>query len=262
MPSYQTLWIQQLDSITTVTLNRPQIHNAFNEAMIAELTEVFQAFSFDPQTRIVILTGAGESFCAGADLNWMKRMVDYSHEENLEDSQKLHRMLHAVYCCSKPVIAKINGSAIGGGTGLVAAADLAIAEEKAQFCFSEVRLGLIPAVISPFVLRKIGESNAREYFLTAQRFGATEAQRMGLIRESCKKEELEQKIEEKIKLLKSAGPEALAETKRLIDQVAGQPIEQASFLTTLKIAERRVSPEGQEGIQAFLERRKPRWSEN
>ena len=166
MSSYQTLFIQQTDSVTQVTLNRPEIHNAFNEMMIAELTQVFRALSVDPQTRIIILTGSGESFCAGADLNWMQRMVNYSQKENLEDSEKLHLMLYAVYSCSKPVIAKVNGSAIGGGTGLIAAVDFAIADEKAQFCFSEVRLGLIPAVISPFVLRKIGESNAREYFLT------------------------------------------------------------------------------------------------
>lgn len=258
--SYQTVLIQQKNQITTVTLNRPELHNAFNEVMIQELTKVFSTLSKDKETRVIILTGNGESFCAGADLNWMKKMANFTKKENLEDSKRLHQMLETIYRCSKPVIAKVNGSAIGGGVGLVAAADIALADENAKFGLSEVRLGLIPAVISPFVIKKIGEANAREYFLTGERFSANQAERMNLVQGIGTKEAIEKKIEEKIKHLLSAGPEAISECKLLIEKVANQPIEKVSSFTSRKIAERRVSKEGQEGIQAFFEKRKPRWT--
>lgn len=259
MINFKTLLIQQNNGISSVTLNRPELHNAFNEVMIQELTKAFSFLSKDKATRIVILTGNGESFCAGADLNWMKKMASYTKKENLEDSKRLHKMLETIYRCKKPVIARVNGSAIGGGVGLVAAADIAIACEHAKFGLSEVRLGLIPAVISPFVIRKIGEANAREYFLTAERFDAMKARQMNLVQEVCTKEEIERKLEEKNKHLLSAGPEALAESKELIERVSNQPIEKISSYTSRKIAERRASKEGQEGIKAFLEKRKPVW---
>ncbi len=257
--NFQTLLINQKNNLATVTLNRPELHNAFNEIMIQELTKAFSTLSKDKNTRVIILTGNGESFCAGADLNWMKKMASFTKKENLEDSKRLHKMLETIYRCSKPVIAKVNGSAIGGGVGLVAAADIALAYNTAKFGLSEVRLGLIPAVISPFVIKKIGEANAREYFLTAERFDALKARQMNLVNEVGSPEEIEKKLEEKIKFLLSAGPEALAESKILIEKVSGQPIEKVSAFTSRKIAERRASKEGREGVQAFLEKRNPQW---
>ncbi len=259
MTDFKTLVLDQKNNIVTVTLNRPELHNAFNEVMIQELTKAFTLLSKDKNIRIIILTGNGESFCAGADLNWMKKMSSFTKKENLEDSKRLHKMLETIYRCAKPVIAKVNGSAIGGGVGLVAAADIALAYNSAKFGLSEVRLGLIPAVISPFVMKKMGEANAREYFLTAERFDAVKARQMNLVNEVGSPEEIEKKLEEKIKFLLSAGPEALAESKLLIEKVSGQPIEKISTFTSRKIAERRASKEGREGIQAFLEKRKPTW---
>jgi methylglutaconyl-CoA hydratase len=257
--TFETLLIERDQGATTITLNRPELHNAFNEKMIAELAKAFTSFSKDAETRVLILTGAGESFCAGADLNWMKKVASYSPAQNKADALSLHKMLLAVARCPKPVIALVNGAAIGGGTGLVAAADMAFADEGAMFGFSEVRLGLIPAVISPFVIRKIGESNAREYFLTGERFSAAKAQEMGLVQFNGTADFLREKVQHKIRQLKQGGPTALADCKALIEKVAGQPLDKIGSYTSGQIAKRRGSAEGKEGMIAFLTKRKPEW---
>ncbi len=257
--TYSTLLIERDQGVTTITLNRPELHNAFNEAMIAELGAAFQEFGKDEGTRVVLLTGAGESFCAGADLNWMKKVASYTPAQNKADALKLHKMLVAVYRCPKPVLARVNGAAIGGGTGLVAAADMAFSEHGAMFGFSEVRLGLIPAVISPFVVRKIGEANAREYFLTGERFTAVKAQEMGLIQYQGTPDTVYEKIQEKIRHLKQGGPTALADCKALIEKISGQALDKVGTFTAGRIAARRGSKEGKEGMIAFLTKRKPDW---
>ncbi len=259
MRAFETLWVEVENKVARVTLNRPELHNAFNEVMIAELAQVFKELGKDPAVRVVILSGMGESFCAGGDLNWMRKVAAYSTQKNLADAKKLHAMLMAVYLCPKPVIAQVNGPALGGGLGLVAAADMAFAIEDAFFSFSEVRLGLIPAVISPFVIRKIGEGNAREYFLTAERFKAARAREMGLINYVAIPDQLDEKIREKVQFLLQAPPGALAECKKLIHRVAGLGLEKAVGITPRLIAGRRASEEGKEGIVAFLSKRKANW---
>lgn len=257
---FETLLVERDQGVTTLTLNRPDLHNAFNETMILELAKAFAQFGKDKETRVLVLTGAGESFCAGADLNWMKKVASYSPAQNRADALRLHKMLLAIQRCPKPVIAVVNGAAIGGGTGLVAAVDMAFAEESAMFAFSEVRLGLIPAVISPFVIRKIGESHAREFFLTGERFSAAKAQEMGLIHFNGSAEFVREKAQHKIRQLKQGGPTALADAKVLIEKVAGQPLDKIGTYTSGQIAKRRGSVEGKEGMVAFLTKRKPEWS--
>lgn len=256
---YDTLLIERDQGVTTVTLNRPELHNAFNEAMIAELARAFAEFGKDPGTRVIVLAGAGESFCAGADLNWMKKVASYTPAQNKADALKLHKMLLAVYRCPKPVIARIDGAVLGGGTGLVAAVDMAFANQDALFGFTEVRLGLIPAVISPFVIRKIGEANAREYFLTGEKFTALRAQEMGLIQYQGTPEYVYEKLQDKIRELKKGAPTALADCKRLIEKVGGQALDKIGTYTAGQIAARRGSKEGKEGMVAFLTKRKPDW---
>jgi len=256
---YHHLLLEKNDGVLTVTLNRPELHNAFNEEMIAELSQAFTQLSKDKEVRVVVLTGAGESFCAGADLNWMKEMAGFTKAQNLADAKRLNRMFLSIYRCPKPVLAHVNGGTMGGGTGLVSCVDIALAEEKAFFAFSEVRLGLLPAVISPYVLRKIGEANAREYFLTAERFSAKQAREMGLINFFGSGNAVKEKLAEKIKMLKQGAPGALAGSKKLIEKVVGLPLEKAETVTAPLIAERRSSVEGQEGMVAFLTKRKPNW---
>lgn len=257
---YQTIQVEVRDGVGYLTLNRPEIHNAFNDTMIHEIDGALQAMRQDAAVRVLLIRGAGKSFCAGADLNWMKKMATYSTEENRADAKKLFEMLQSIEQYPKPVLAQVHGAALGGGSGLVAAVDMAFATQETLFAFSEVRLGLIPAVISPWVLQKIGPAKAREYFLTAERFGAAEAKAMGLINGTGSVQEVEQMLQQKIKYLLSGGPEALSESKRLIRDVwAAAPADLAE-LTSSRIAERRASAEGQEGMGAFLEKRKPRWS--
>lgn len=247
--------------VAHVRLNRPELHNAFNETMIAELHRVFSGFTRQDGIRAVILSGEGKSFCAGADLNWMKKMVDYTFAENVEDAHRLASMLRAIHDCPKPVIARIHGPAFGGGVGLIAACDMAVATENATFCLSEVKLGLLPAVISPFVLKKIGPGAAHRYFLTAERFNATEALRIGLISEAVADEAaLNDKISTIVEALKANGPEAVCQCKVLIEQVCHFDWDRAVDITTKMIAERRASTEGQEGMKAFLEKRPPAWT--
>jgi methylglutaconyl-CoA hydratase len=247
--------------VARVTLDRPQLHNAFDEALIQALAETFRALGEDAAVRAVVLTGAGRSFSAGADLNWMKRASAYDDERNRDDARALELMLRTIDECPKPVIAMVNGAAIGGGVGLVAACDIAIAAAGAQFATSEVRLGILPAVIAPFVVRAIGPREARRWFLTAERFGAEEAQRIGLVHEMVPPEQLEARTSAMVAELLKAGPEALREAKRLVQLVSMMP--QGGSIraeaTIGMIAERRASAEGREGIAAFLEKRKPAW---
>jgi methylglutaconyl-CoA hydratase len=246
--------------IARVVLARPEVRNAFDDVLIAELTRVFLDLSGDRQTRVVVLAGDGPTFCAGADVGWMRRAGSFSREENEEDAGRMARMLRAIDACPLPVIALAHGAAIGGGVGLVAAADIAIAEEGTVFSLAEVKLGILPSVISPYVLRAIGPRQARDLFLTGDRFDAREAFRIGLVHGVAEKGELEAAGQRKIDSLLSSGPEAIGAAKRLIDQVAGQGPEQAMPLTVRTIAERRASEEAREGLSAFLEKRKPSWS--
>ena len=250
-------------AVARVTLNRPQLHNAFDEGLIQALADAFAALGEDAAVRAVLLTGAGKSFSAGADLNWMKRASAYDEERNRADARALELMLRTIDECPKPVVALVNGAAIGGGVGLVAACDIAIAAEGAQFATSEVRLGILPAVIAPFVVRAIGPREARRWFLTAERFGAEEARRIGLVHEVAPADRLEERGAAMVADLLKGGPEALAEAKRLVQLVRTMP-QGGSILaeaTVAMIADRRASPEGREGIGAFLEKRKPAWME-
>ena len=246
--------------IAKVNLARPEVHNAFNEIMIAELSEVFSRISQDSSARVVVLTGNGESFCAGADLNWMKKMINYSYQQNLEDSLKLAELFYLMYSLPKPIIARVNGAAIGGGTGLVAVCDIAIAAEKAKFSLSEVKLGLVPACISPYVIRKVGEGRCREFFLTGERLTANRALELGLVNQVVPLESLDQAVEEKANQLISSGPQAIAMCKELLKNVPGMNFDEAKTYTAEMIASMRIGDEGQEGMNAFLEKRKPKWT--
>lgn len=259
--NFETISYSFKDKIATVTLNRPEVHNAFNEVMIAELTEIFKKISEDELVRVAVLTGNGKSFSAGADLNWMKKMINYSYEQNLEDSLKLAELFYLMYSLPKPVIARVNGAAIGGGTGLVAVCDIAIASETAKFSLSEVKLGLVPACISPYVIRKVGEGKCREFFLTGERLTAKRALESGLVNQVVPLEELDQAVQEKANQLISSGPSALAMCKELLKNVPGMSFEEAKTYTADMIASMRIGDEGQEGMNAFLEKRKPKWTE-
>jgi methylglutaconyl-CoA hydratase len=252
--------VEVVPPVGRVVLARPDLHNAFNDVVIHEVTEAFARLAHVGDARVVVLAGEGKSFCAGADLNWMKKMVGYSFDENVRDAQSLVRMLRAIHDCPKPVVARVHGAAFGGGVGLVAAADLAVAVESATFCLSEARLGLLPAAISPFVLEKIGPGAARRYFLTAERFGAGEAKRIGLLSEvAATVEDADRWIDGVVEAVRACGPEAVAACKALVRDVRGQTLDHVAGLTARWIAERRVSPEGQEGMRAFLEKRPPSW---
>jgi len=260
MSNYKTVIFEIKDLVANVVLNRPEVHNAFNEVMIKELTEIFEKLSKNDSIRVVVLTGNGKSFCAGADLNWMKKVINYSYEENFDDSFKLAELFYLIYSLPKPTIAKVNGSAIGGGTGLVSVCDIVIASENAKFSLSEVKLGLVPACISPYVVRRIGESKAREFFLTGERLTAEKAQKIGLVNEVVPPEDLDKKVDEKTKQLISSGPEALKWCKELLEKIPLMNLDLASSYTAEVIAKLRISNEGQEGMNAFLEKRKPRWN--
>jgi methylglutaconyl-CoA hydratase len=242
-----------------VFLNRPEVHNAFNEQVIAELTTCFNEADQATDIRAIVLGGHGRSFCAGADLTWMKKSADFTYEENLQDAEALANLFATIDTCSKPVIGRINGAAIGGGSGLVATCDVAVAVERARFAFSEINLGIIPAVISPYVLAKIGAANGRELFLTGERFPATRAHQIGLVQYVVPEETLDERVNALLSALHSSGPKAIAACKELIQQVAPVPKEQAKDYTIEVIAKLRVSEEGIEGIRSFLEKRKPQW---
>ncbi len=252
---------QQIDGpVVTITLARPQVHNAFDDALIAELTGAFAALADSSHLRVVVLAGEGKSFCAGADLHWMRRMVDYARDDNLRDAQALADLLLAIRNCPKPVVARVHGAAMGGGAGLVAACDIAVASATASFAFSEVKLGLIPAVIAPFVVERIGASAARRYLLTAERFDAAEAHRMGLVAEVAPDDAtLDERLASIGTALAGNGPAALARCKQLLSAASPLPAEPLTEFTVNAIAECRVSDEAQEGMRAFLEKREPTW---
>ncbi len=257
--SHGTVRMDRDGAIARVTLNRPAIRNAFNDEMLADLLEIFGEIQSDGELRIVILSGAGQAFCAGADLTWMKRVVDYSRDENLADSLRLADMLRMIYTCPKPVIGRINGAAIGGGTGIVAACDISYAADSAVFAFSETKLGLTPAAISPYLLKRMGERNLREFFLTGARFSAARAVELGLINAAAPADDLDTLVAETVAQILSGGPQALASSKELIRQVAERSITDNGPYTAEVITDLRMSDEGQEGMNAFLEKRRPRW---
>jgi methylglutaconyl-CoA hydratase len=246
--------------VLRVTLTRPDVRNAFDEDSIAALTALARDASKDPTLRAIVLSGEGPAFCAGADLGWMMKAVAYSRQENLRDAEDLARMLEALDSLPVPLIARVHGAAIGGGVGLVAVADIVVAGENATFAFSEARLGVIPAVISPYVLAKIGVSAARELFLTASRFSAARAKEIGLVHAVVPERALDETVDGYLREILSCAPSAIAAAKRLIRDVQGRRPDEVIGLTTSRIAEQRTSTEGQEGMRAFLEKRKPNWS--
>jgi len=257
---YETLEVTEAHGVAIVWMNRPEVRNAFNETMIAELTAAFRALDKAPDVRAVVLAGRGPAFCAGADLNWMKKMAGFSFEENQRDAMGLAGMLHAVHMLSKPTVARVHGPAFAGGMGLLAACDIAVASQDAEFCLSEVKLGLIPATISPYVLAAMGERAAQRYFLTAERFSAAEAYRIGLVQELTLPGEIDTRINEILGHLVTAGPASLAATKDLMRAVARRPLDSKLIEdTATRIARARASDEGKEGVRSFLEKRKPAW---
>jgi len=254
------LKVEKKDGIARVTLDRPELRNAFDDALIKLLHEAFVSLGEDKSVRAVILASNGPAFCAGADLNWMKRMAKYGYDENLADARALAQMLATLDRMPKPTIARVHGPVFAGGTGLVAACDIAVGTPEAKFCLSEAKLGLSPATISPYVIRAMGEHNARRYFLTAEVFDADEALRIGMLSLLVSPSDIDEAIEDLVNHLLAGGPEAHAKIKDLIRAVAGRAVDDALVADTAKrIAEIRVSPEGKEGIASFLEKRKASW---
>jgi methylglutaconyl-CoA hydratase len=258
---YQNILTEIDAGVGIITLNRPERHNAFDDALIRELSDAIDMMAAEPAVRVVVISSTGKSFCAGADLNWMRAVAGYSTEENLRDSRALAEMLRRLAQCPKPTIARIQGPAYGGGVGVVACCDVAIATIDASFSLTEVKLGIIPAVISPHVIAAIGERYARRYMLTAERFSATEAYRIGLIHEMVvDNAALDEAVGEIVDALLKNGPRALAECKALISAVAWKPLTPEVIEdTAVRITRMRASPEGREGMSAFLEKRKPNW---
>ncbi|MBI2727562.1 MAG: enoyl-CoA hydratase/isomerase family protein [Polaromonas sp.] len=254
------LQINVTGAVATVTLNRPDVRNAFNDEVILEVTAAFKDLGARDDVRCIVLAANGTAFCAGADLNWMRSMADYTREQNLADAARLAEMMRTVYECPKPTIARIQGDVYAGGTGLAAACDIAVAVDTAGFCLSEVKLGLLPSTISPYVIRAMGARAAHRYFLTAERFSATEALRIGFVHEVVAADQLDGKVAELAQALVNAGPAAVKACKKLVQDVAGYDITPELIVMTVEsIADVRVSPEGREGLQSFLNKRKPNW---
>jgi methylglutaconyl-CoA hydratase len=254
------LKVEKKDGIARVTLDRPELRNAFDDELILSLTKVFKEIENDEAVRVMVLAGNGPAFCAGADLNWMKRMAGYGYDENLADAEALASMLATLDRMPKPTIARVHGPVFAGGAGLVAACDIAVGTPEAKFCLSEAKLGLSPATISPYVIRAMGEQNARRYFLSAEVFDAAEALRIGMLSILTVADKLDEKIQELLNHLLAGGPQAHAKIKSLIRAVAGRPVDDVLTADTARrIAEIRVSPEGKEGIASFLEKRKASW---
>jgi len=256
----ENLIVEKRNTVAIVTLNRPEVRNAFDDVLIADLTSAFQEIEKDETVRVMVLAGAGKAFCAGADLNWMKRMAGYGYEDNLKDANALATMLKTLDRMSKPTVARVHGPAYAGGVGLVAACDIAIGSQDAEFCLTEVKLGLSPATISPYVVRAMGERLARRYFLTGEVIDAGEAYRLRLLSDVCPPEELDGAVNAILGHLVVGGKAAHAKIKDLVRTVAAGPADDAMIADTAKrIAEIRVSAEGKEGIASFLEKRKPSW---
>ena len=259
--AFQTVTYEKKDRLALVTFNRPEIHNAFNSTVITEMTEVFDDIAANEELRAVVLSGKGKSFCAGADLNWMRGVIKQSFEENLEESNALADLFWKIYTCKRPVIGRINGAAIGGGTGFVAVCDIAIAARSAVFSFSEVKIGVVPACIGPYVIKKMGEGKTRELFITGERMKAERAHEVGLINSVVDDDRLDEATDGLLHSILTSGPEAVAMAKKLISEVPAMGPDEFKPYTADMIARLRVSDEGQEGMDAFLNKRKPRWAE-
>jgi len=258
--AWKTIELERLPHAAVVWLNRPTVRNAFNEVMIAEVTEVFRFLSADSSLRVIVLASRGPVFCAGGDLSWMKSMATYTPEQNLADAHGLAEMLRVIDRCPHAVVARVQGACYAGGLGLVTVADIAIASDDAEFCLSETRIGLIPATISPYVLRAMGERAARRWFLSAERFDAATAARLGVVHEVVPVDQLDATVDRLLATLVRVSPNALRESKALVRDVAGRTISDELIADTAsRIAAIRVSEEGQEGVQSFLEKRKPNW---
>ena len=256
----QAIRISAQGGIATVVLSRPDVRNAFNDEVIAELSQAFIQLGDDPQVRAIVLMAEGPAFCAGADLNWMRRMADYSREENEQDAEKLAFMLRTIYECPKPTIARVQGDVYAGGMGLVACCDMAVSVDTANYCLSEVKLGLIPATIGPYVIRAMGPRASHRYFLTAERFSAQQAQRIGFVHEVVPADQLDATVSTWVQALLAASPNAIKECKKLVQYVADRDITRLLIDHTVKaIADIRASDEGKEGVQSFLNKRKPNW---
>jgi methylglutaconyl-CoA hydratase len=261
MTHYQHIELDQRGAVRWLWLNRPEVRNAFNDALITEISSAFAAVESSSETRVVVVTSRGPAFCAGADLNWMRSMANFSHADNHADALKVARMFAAVHACSRPVIARVQGDAFGGGVGLAAACDIVVAAEGATFALSEVKLGIVAATISPHLVRAMGARQAARYMLTGEKFTALQARALGLVHEVTLMEGLDREVERLAYHLLAASPAALAATKRLLADVVEAPMDDVLLAATAKcIADARVSPEGREGITAFLEKRAPSWA--
>jgi methylglutaconyl-CoA hydratase len=257
-----TLLISRDGPVARVFLNRPDVRNAFNDRVIAELTAAFTGFAADDTLRAVVLGGHGKAFCAGADLSWMRAMADYTWEQNRTDAQGLADMLHAIWSCPVPVVGRVHGDCYAGGVGLAAVCDILVAAEGVNFCLSEAKLGLLPATIGPYVVKALGEQASRRYFTTAERFDATRARELGFVHEVVPADALDAKVDELVAALVANGPAAVRACKALVQDVAGRPIDGGLRAETARrIADIRASDEGKEGVQAFLNKRKPSWLE-
>jgi methylglutaconyl-CoA hydratase len=246
--------------IAHIAMSRADVRNAFNDEVIAELTQAFSVLGARDDVRCIVLTAIGPAFCAGADLHWMRKMADYTRQENLADAAKLANMLRVMYECPKPTVARVQGDVYAGGMGLVAACDMAVSVDTAQYCLSEVKLGLVPATISPYVIRAMGARAAQRYFLTAERFNAAEALRIGFVHEVVTVDQLDAKVSDITSALCNASPNAVKVCKKLVQSVAEREISQPLIdVTVAAIADIRSSPEGKEGVSSFLQKRKPSW---
>lgn len=257
MTNYNTIEISVNKSVFKIILNRPEVHNAMNAELIAELTEVFKNINTQKDIAAVVLSGNGKSFCAGADLNYMKGIAEFGEEENINDAKKLAALFMSVYKCNKPTIALVHGAVFGGANGLISACDIVIAEENTTFAFSEVKLGIAPATIAPFVIKRIGEFGSKELMMTGKRFKSKEAQKWNLVNHVYNKENDENPLDKILKEFNSSAPKAVMETKTLIEKVLNNSLDSNIEYTTSLIAKLRASDEGQEGMAAFLEKRKP-----
>ncbi|MDH4061179.1 MAG: enoyl-CoA hydratase/isomerase family protein [Aquincola sp.] len=247
--------------VAEVWLNRPDVRNAFNDGVIAELTQAFAQLGTEPQLRAIVLGGRGKAFCAGADLSWMRAMADYTWEQNRADAQALADMLWTIHACPVPVVGRVHGDCYAGGVGLAAVCDVLVAAEGMQFCLSESKLGLLPATIGPYVVRAMGEQAARRYFVTAERFPAAQAKTMGFVHEVVAADALDAKVAEIVAALVANGPAAVRACKQLVKDIAGRPIDAGLRAETARrIADIRASDEGREGVQSFLQKRAPKWA--
>jgi methylglutaconyl-CoA hydratase len=257
---FETVEVRVENKVAWVALNRPDVRNAFNEVMIAELIRALDDIEKDGSVRVLVLTGRGKAFCAGADLNWMKKMKGYTVEENYRDALELAELMFKLHNLPKPTIAMVNGASIGGSNGLVAACDIAIASHRAEFSLSEVKIGLVPACIGPYLLKKVGEAVCRELFLSGERISADQARELGLVNDVVTHVNLSVRVKEKVANLLTSGPHALAVSKELISRISQMPLSEAKEYTARVIAELRTGDEAQEGMAAFLEKRRPDWS--